>query len=138
MRKIKPDVIAKEQHLLTLPESASVREAARRMQRRDVRCVLVASRGVLKGIFTGTDLIRLVAEAVDLDNTPLSQVMTRSPHTISPDALAVEALRCMQDGRFRHLPVVDKGKLVGIVSRRDFLGYEVDEIERENELWEKV
>lgn len=137
MRKIKPDVIGK-QRLLTLPETASVREAARQMNKRDVRCVLIASRGKLEGIFTGTDLIRLVARGADLDGTVLSDVMTRKPHTIAPGASAVEALRCMQDGRFRHLPVVEKGKLVGVLSRRDFLGQEIDEIEREDEVWQRV
>jgi CBS domain-containing protein len=137
MRKIVPDVIGK-QRLLTLPESASVREAARQMEKRDVRSVLIASRGKLEGIFTGTDLIRLVAEGADLDKTPLAQVMTRNPQTIGPDANALDGLRRMQDGRFRHLPVVEKGKLVGILSRRDFLGQEIDEIEREDELWQRV
>lgn len=137
MRKIVPDVIGK-QRLLTLSPTASVREAARRMHKRDVRCVLVASKGRLQGIFTGTDLIRLVAQGADLDNTPLVQVMTKNPCTVTPDTLAIEALRCMRERHFRHLPVVEKDKLVGVVSRRDFLGQEIDEIEHEEALWERV
>ena len=136
LRKV-ADIIG-EQRLLTLPESASVREAARQMAKRDVRSVLVANRGKLEGIFTGTDLIRLVGKDTDLDKTPLADVMTRNPQVIGPDANAIDGLRRMQDGRFRHLPVVEKGKLVGILSRRDFLGEEIDEIEREDGLWQRV
>jgi CBS-domain-containing membrane protein len=44
----------------------------------------------------------------------------------------------MQTGRYRHLPVVDGDQLCGIVSRRDFLGFEVDAIEREEELWQRI
>lgn len=137
MRTIMPDVVGKRR-LLTLSATASVREAARRMAKRNVRSVLVASRGKLEGIFTGTDLIRVVAGGIDLDRTPLAEVMTPNPETIAPDAPAIEGLRRMQEGRVRHLPVVEKGKLVGIVSRRDFHGQEIDEVEREEDLWERV
>ncbi len=136
MRRIMPDII-KEQHLLELPPSASVREAARQMAHRNVRSVLVSQKGELEGIFTGTDLIQLVAQGADLDQTPVSRGMTRNPHTIGPDDPAILALRRMQDCRCRHLPVVEGKKLVGVVSRRDFHGFEIDEIEREDEIWEK-
>ncbi len=135
MRRIMPDIIEK-QHLLELKPSASVREAARHMAKRNVRSVLVSQEGELEGIFTGTDLIRLVAEGADLDHTPIADGMTRNPHTIGPNDHAILALRRMQDCRCRHLPVVENRKLVGVVSRRDFHGFEIDEIEREDEIWE--
>jgi CBS domain-containing protein len=137
MRRIMPDVIDKQQ-LLKLPPTATVREAARRMAKREVRSVLVCQRGRLEGIFTGTDLIRIVAAGLDLDATPLSEVMTRAPQTIAPEESAIEALRRMHVGHFRHLPVVENGKVVGVLSRRDFLGYEADEIEREEKVWERI
>jgi len=137
MRRIVPDVIV-SQRLLKLPPTATVREAAKKMAARAVRSVLVCQRGKLVGIFTGTDLIKIVAAGRDLDATPLSAVMTAAPQTVAPDEPAIEALRRMHTGRFRHLPVVAAGKLVGILSRRDFIGVEVDEIEREERVWERI
>jgi CBS domain-containing protein len=106
---------------------------------RKVRSVLVGRKGRLEGIFTGSDLNdRVVALGLDPDATPLAEVMTRNPHTVAPDCHAIAALRLMHDRRCRHLPVCDGGRLVGIVSRRDFLGYEEDEMEHEQELSERM
>jgi CBS domain-containing protein len=138
LRKLVPDVVH-GQRLLELPPQATVREAAQRMARRKVRSTLVMEEGKLLGIFTGTDLIsRVVAVGRDPNKTLLNKVMTKNPETISAHESAVEALRRMQRGHFRHLPVVDGEKVVGILSRRDFYGFEVDEIEREEKLWEEM
>ncbi len=64
--------------------------------------------------------------------------MTRDPDTISPEATALEALRLMEDGGYRHVPVVAEGRLVGIVLARDFLGSEKDRLETETSLWERL
>lgn len=130
-RKIIPDVIGKQQ-LLELPETASVRDAAVRMRDRQVGAVLITRGSNLDGIFTERDVLnRVVAVGRDPDRTPLSEVMTRDPQTIGPDELAVDALRYMCEGGYRHLPVVENGQLVGIVSRRDFLGEEMAAVEDE-------
>lgn len=130
-RKIIPDVIGKQQ-LLELPETASVRDAAVRMRDRQVGAVLITRGSNLDGIFTERDVLnRVVAAGRDPDRTPLSEVMTRDPQTIGPDELAVDALRYMCEGGYRHLPVVENGQLVGIVSRRDFLGEEMAAVEDE-------
>lgn len=138
VRKVVPDIVF-GQDLLTLARGASVREAAQGMAARGVNSVLITEGERLTGIFTGTDLIRkVVAAGLDPDGTPLAEVMTPDPETITPNANAIEALHRMQDGRFRHLPVVEDGKIVAILSRRDFLGYEEDELEREDKLWEEM
>jgi CBS domain-containing protein len=138
LRKLVPDVVH-DQKLLHLPSDATVREAARQMARRQVRSALVIEKGALLGIFTGTDLIgRVVAPGLDPDKTALRQVMTPNPRTIAAGENAIEALRQMHFGRFRHLPVVEGRKVVGVVSRRDFYGFEVDEIERQERLWEEM
>jgi CBS domain-containing protein len=137
-RKLIPDVI-RGQRLVKLPPTATVRKAAQRMARDDVRSVLVVRGKRLLGIFTGTDLIsRVVARGLDPDKTILEKVMTKNPKTITPSEGAIEALRCMQVGKCRHLPIVADGELVGIVSRRDFSGYEIDEIERQEQVWERA
>lgn len=138
LRKLVPDVVH-DQQLLHLPPSATVREASQHMARRQVRSTLVIENGSLLGIFTGTDLIgRVVAEGLDPDRTALRQVMTADPQTIAAGENAIEALRQMQFGNFRHLPAVEDGKVVGILSRRDFYGFEIEEIERQERLWEKM
>jgi CBS domain-containing protein len=124
VRKVVPDVVH-DQRLLKLPPQATVREAAQRMAQRDVRSVLVMEDGRLLGIFTGTDLIcRVVAVGLDPNHTLLAKVMTANPRTVSAGQTALEALLCMHNGGFRHLPVVENGEVVGILSRRDFSGYE--------------
>ena len=65
----------------------------------------------LSGSFTGRDAVRALAEGKDAAATILALVMTPHPTTITPDSLAIEALRKMNDGGFRHLPVVEGGTI---------------------------
>lgn len=137
-RKIFPDIVS-SQEIFELPGDATVREAAKGMAERSVNSVLVTDGGRLTGIVTGTDLIcKVVALGRDPDTTPVCDVMTPDPQTVAPGTNAIEALHRMQDGHFRHLPVVEDGKIVAILSRRDFLGYEVDELEHQERLWERI
>lgn len=123
-RRIIPDVV-RNQRLVALAPTNSVREAARFMQHRNVGAVLIMEGDLLVGIFTERDMVgRVVADGLDPDLTPLGQVMTANPTTVPPTELAPAALRLMDDRGFRHLPVVDQGRVVGIVSRRDFTGLE--------------
>lgn len=138
VRKIIPDIVS-GQDLLQLTSDASVQEAAVGMAARGVNSVLITEAGQLKGIFTGTDLIRkVVAAGLDPANTAMRDVMTPNPETVGPNDNALHALRQMQTKGFRHLPIVDNGEVVGILSRRDFLGYEEDEIEHQEKLWQKI
>jgi CBS domain-containing protein len=137
-RQIIPDVVH-NQKLLTLPGSATVREAAREMCARRMGCVLITDHGRLKGIFTERDIVdRVVAQGRDPDQTRLAEVMTRDPDTIRPTDTAIDALRQMHDGGYRHLPVVERGRLVGIVSTRDFFGEEQARLECETQIWERI
>jgi CBS domain-containing protein len=138
MRKMSD--IVRHQDPLTLPSEATVKEACRCMRDRRVGAVLVteADRRLI-GIFTGRDAIhRVLAEGKSAVRTALSAVMTRDPTTILPRKTAIEALRLMEDGRYRHLPIVDDGKVVGIVSRFDFSGLELDRLDEETGLWERI
>jgi len=137
-RRVIPDVV-RDQELLELSSQATVREAADRMRLRHVGAVLITKDGQLDGIFTERDMVyRVVAEGRDPERTPLAEVMTRNPDTIRPDTMAIDALRRMQDGGYRHLPVIDRGRLVGIVSRRDFFGLEKARLEEESDIWRKI
>jgi CBS domain-containing protein len=132
--------MVRNQAPVTLPPSATVREACRYMRDRRVGAVLVTEGdNRLLGIFTGRDAVhRVLAEGKSAARTKLAQVMTREPDTIPPGKTAIEALRLMEDGRYRHVPVVDGGRVVGIVSRFDFSGTELDRLDEETGLWERI
>ena len=132
--------IVRHQNPLTLPVDATVQEACRRMDARRVGAVLVTDHnGRLAGIFTGRDAVKFLSLARDPTETLLRDVMTKQPHTMPPGKTAIEALRLMQDGGFRHVPVVDlDGSLVGVVSRGDFRGLEQDRLDEETGYWERI
>jgi len=132
--------IVRNQDPLTLPPSATVREACRFMRDHRVGAVLVTeSEHRLVGIFTGRDAVhRVLAEGKSAARTTLAEVMTGDPDTMPPGKTAIEALRLMEGGRYRHVPIVDGGKVVGIVSRFDFSGVELDRLDEETGLWERI
>lgn len=124
---------------ITLDGSKSVQEACQLMCRRKRGYVLVVDgRQALKGIFTGRDAVRAIAEGRDAASTRLSSAMTKAPFSIAPACRAIEALRVMSDGGFRHLPVVEEGRILGVVSRGDFTGIEVDRLDEEEHLKECI
>ncbi len=99
---------------------ASVRDACRRMAEEQCGSVLIVDQGRLLGIFTECDAIRRVfACARDPDRTMLAEVMTRDPDTISPYESLEEAIRRMDEFGYRHLPVVDGQRVVGMLALRD-------------------
>ena len=131
--------IIKDQKLLVLPEGAKMQEACRCMWACRSGSVLVADGDQrLTGIFTGRDAVRALAEGKNVETTTLAQVMTPNPVTIAPECRAIDALRAMSDRGFRHLPVVDCGRVVGVVSRNDFKGMEIDRLDDEDRLWECI
>jgi CBS domain-containing protein len=125
---------------VTLRPDVTVRQACTEMRNHRIGAVLVTDEhGRLLGIFTGRDAIcRMLAEGRDPARTRLAEVMTPDPETLGPRHHAIEALRLMRDGGFRHLPVVENGRLVGIVSRGDFQGHEHTRLEEESHLWERI
>lgn len=119
--------IIEGQELLTAPADMRLDEAARMMKQRNVGAMMVVDGGKLVGMFTERDaLFRVLATGLDGATTPLSEVMTKNPRTISPDRLFVQALSIMHEGRFRHLPVVEDGRPIGMVSARDAFGPELE------------
>lgn len=120
------DIIA-GQALLTAPGSMTVAEAAKLMKQRNVGAMMVVDDGQLAGVFTERDgLFRVVATGLDSRTTPLSMVMTANPQSITPDRPFAHALAQMHEGRFRHLPVVENGCPIGMISVRDALGPELE------------
>jgi len=127
------------QNPLTVPASMPVAEAARRMRDRNFGAALVVEGTRLAGIFTERDaLFRVLAERRDPAQTTVASVMTRDPHTIHPDRPFDEALRLMHEGRFRHVPVVEDGRPLGMVSVRDARDADILELHEALELREFV
>jgi len=138
MRKM-ADMV-RNQDPVTLSPEATVKDACERMRDRRIGAVLIieADRRLV-GIFTGRDAVhRVLADGKNAARTTPAEVMTRDPDTMPPGNTAIEALRLMEDGRFRHLPIVDDGKVVGIVSRFDFSGIELDRLDEETGLLERI
>lgn len=132
--------IVRNQNPLTLPASATVRDACQSMRERRVGAVLVTEADRrLVGIFTGRDAVgRVLAEGKDADQTRIGDVMTRNPQSVSPERSAIDALRLMFDIGCRHIPIVENGRVLGVVSRADFRGLEVDRLDEETGLWERI
>lgn len=128
-RKIIPDVV-RDQELSFAAPHATVREAAQAMARRRISALMVLDRDRLVGIFTERDLAaKVVAVGLDPDATPVSAVMTANPDTLAPDDTAHQALMMMRAAGYRHLPVVDRSRVVGMVSVRDLYDTALSELE---------
>jgi CBS domain-containing protein len=107
---------------VTTARTSTLVEAARLMKQRDIGSLLVLDGTRLAGIFTERDaLFRVLAAGRDPATTTVGEVMTPQPQTMHPDEPFVRALRVMFENRFRHLPVVEFGRPLGIVSVRDAL-----------------
>lgn len=131
--------IVRRQQPVMMPATATVQDACKQMDERRVGAVLVTDRHAhLVGIFTGRDVVRTLAKGKDVANTRLRDVMTRAPQSMPSRATAIEALRLMRDGGFRHVPVVDEGVVVGIVSRSDVRGLEQDRLDEETGIWDRM
>lgn len=128
------------QRPLMLKATDTVKLACERMRDRREGAVLVCdTHGELVGIFTGRDAVtRILAAGRSSNKTLLEEVMTPRPTTMSPRTTAIEALRLMWDGGFRHVPVVENRQIMGVVSRADFKADERDVLEQERELWEHM
>jgi CBS domain-containing protein len=138
MRKLSDIVL--NQTPLTMSKSATVKDACHQMCQHHAGSILIVNdHGHLEGIFTGRDAVyRVLAVGKNASITRLADVMTAGPETMPPEQSAIDALRLMWDGGFRHVPVVKAGKLIGVVSRGDFKAAEHDRLEEERSLWEHM
>jgi CBS domain-containing protein len=129
-RKLKAIVI--QRPLVIAGPDTSVLVAVKAMKEKGVGSVLVTEANSLVGIFTERDLMnRVIAEELAPQNTLLSQVMTEKVIGLESDKPLSHALHLMHQHGFRHVPVLEQGKPVGIVSARDALGIEWQDFERE-------
>jgi CBS domain-containing protein len=110
--------------LTTTPET-SVTEAAAGMVRARVGSAVVMQGSFLAGILTERDVLRAAASAEDLLRSPVSAWMTPDPQSASPDTTAEDAAQLMLLHGFRHLPVVEGRRVLGVVSLRELFGVRI-------------
>lgn len=116
----------------TVRESASAQDAANDMVTHNIGCVLVVDDSRVLGVFTERDLLtRVVVPGLDARATPVTQVMSLLRYTVEPAAPLETAMALISEKRTRHLPVLDGGKLVGLISIGDINKWVVERLQYE-------
>ncbi len=128
--------------LLTVSPETSVAEVSHAMAAANAGAVVVIDSGSVTGIFTERDAVfRVLARRLNPANTTMREVMTAHPLMLPPDATYGLAMTAMHERGFRHIPVVENGVVVGMVTARNALDPELEEFvteERRREHWGKL
>jgi len=120
--------VMERKKFITAGPDDTVSQAARLMARHDSGAVLVVEDHRLIGIFTERDVVfRVIALGADPKATVLRDVMTAEPKTLGPTQSYGHALVIMQENGFRHVPVVEDSKAIGIISSRNAMDPDLEE-----------
>ena len=103
----------------TVDSARTLEDSLEVMAANDIGCVVVTEKGAPVGIFTERDVLRRAAQGKVALELAMSDVMSTPLVTISPTATIWDAMKAMSDDKVRHLPVVDGGALLGIITQRD-------------------
>lgn len=113
---------------LTASPESTVSSAAKLMADRNAGAVMVVQNDRLVGILTERDVVfRVIALGLDAETTRLNDVMTTAPKTLDPNKSYGHALLLMQENGFRHVPVIENGRPIGIVSSRNAMDPDLEE-----------
>ncbi|MFY7779330.1 MAG: cyclic nucleotide-binding/CBS domain-containing protein [Elstera sp.] len=133
-RTLVPGIVSDTQAFAPLTPHQTVLSAAEMMSDRRIGAAMVVEHGRLVGIFSERDLLtRVVAQGRNPETTKIADVMTLDPHTLPPDASPREALKIMEKGKFRHLPIVDGDQIIAIISIRDLFAAVNEELAKDLE-----
>jgi len=106
--------------VITMDENVSVKEAAEIMDQNEISCVIAARKGKAIGIITERDLLkRVIVEGKNAKKTKIGEIMSSPLEIVAPDMSLEEALRLMLQKKIKKLPVVEKNRLLGLVSLTD-------------------
>ena len=120
--------IMEQKKFLTAPPETTVSHAARLMADKNVGAILVVENERLVGIFSERDAVfRVIAQGRDAKTTLLTEVMTAAPKTLEPGKSYGHALLLMQENGFRHVPVIENGRPIGIISSRNAMDPDLEE-----------
>ena len=112
---------------ITVPPEESLQSVIRRMVENQIGAALVGTGGIVVGIFTERDLLRITPDAPSgWRQSPVAEWMTRNPHTISPDIGWEDAAVLLEGLHVRHLPVVENGRAIGILSARQLIAFRTE------------
>src|SRR5579871_303497 len=124
--------LIQDRRLYSVDAARTVVEAARYMMEHNVGAVPVMRDGGLVGILSERDIMnRVVAVGRTPGTTAVAEVMTANPRAVAADESIEECLFIMREFGFRHLPIVEGKELKGLVSLRDVLMHQADELERQ-------
>jgi CBS domain-containing protein len=121
--------------VVTIPSHVTVSRAVAALQEHNIGALVVAERGNdVAGIISERDVVRAIAaQGPDVLNLPVSDLMSTELTTCGLRATVDELMQLMTERRIRHIPVIDSGKLAGIVSIGDVVKTRIDELETETE-----
>lgn len=118
--------------VVTVEPDSLIGDLAATLASHKIGAAVVVADGAVVGIVSERDIVRyLAASADDVRPAPVSALMTRAPRTCTPGDTIDDAMNTMSTGRFRHLPVVADGKLVGIISIGDVVKSKIDQVHQE-------
>jgi CBS domain-containing protein len=119
----------------TTREDTPLMQALADMSAHEVEGLIVLDGTALVGIVTSNDYLRkVIGGGLDLVSLKVGDVMTRHVSTVGPEVTASQCVAMMSKGRFRHLPVVDKGEVIGVVTMVDIMRFNADRGARVAEL----
>ena len=126
--------VMERKKLLVAPPETTVAKAAKLMAKKNVGAVMVVAEKLLVGIFTERDAVfRVIAAGRDPITTTIGEVMTPDPVTVEPAEIFGRVLLAMHEKGFRHMPVVENGEPIGIVSSRSALDPDMEELTAETQ-----
>lgn len=130
--KIQTVLATKGSHVITIHPNQSLKEAAALLTQHNIGALVVVNEsGAPVGILSERDIVRAAARRDDALAQPVEAVMTRDVVTASPQDDLQAVMQSMTDGNFRHVPILDQGALVGIVSIRDLVKVQFEEYQGE-------
>jgi CBS domain-containing protein len=123
----------KGREVATVTGATSIADAVAVLAQHDIGALVVVDDDRVAGVFSERDVVRRLASSGGVEGLRVEDVMTAPALTCEPSATVDELMATMTDQRIRHLPVVDDGRLVGIVSIGDVVKWRIDELRTQTE-----
>ncbi|MFO0754252.1 MAG: CBS domain-containing protein [Thermodesulfovibrionales bacterium] len=129
--KVKDILKDKGLEVIAVDSGVTVGFAVRKMVERNIGALLIIEEGNCVGMFTERDVLKTWANHGSFEDIPVREVMSRDLLVISPDHTLEYVMTVMTNKQIRHLPVIDNGRMVGVVSIRDVVKYHIGDLEAE-------
>ena len=128
MGKVRNILQSKNEVIFTVLPDTTVYRAIELMCQKNIAAIIIEENGKLSGIFTERDYARkVVLKGKSSKATLIRELMTLDPFTVTPESTIEECMGLMNDKRIRHLPVVENGKLLGVISVGDLIRFIIEE-----------